>query len=456
MRLARISVRGLLRRFSYDIALRRDERITIIHGPNGYGKTTLLKLIDSFYVGAYDEVMSIPFDMLELEFDGAVRLVLTKRTPAQEPEDRETERKTSLTCEMYHGAEKAHGERLKFAERMHRISQTGDIVRRVLPFMERLGPTNWLDKRTGEVLDRSEIFERYPDMLPFRPGTIQEPEWLKEHKQGFHVRFIQSQRLLMRSASTDVSRSRRGPEYEYTVSAYAKELSATINHKVAEYGGLTASYERSFPSRFVAQPDTIVGADRLRLLRSEVKSRLDHIEEKRGELQSAGLLDKQADDRLVLSDSFSDAKLIFLDLYTKDIETKLKIFDDLTPKIKLFTDILNDRFSYKRVSISREHGFLITMDAQGPLAPEALSSGEQHELVLCFELLFKTGPGYLVMIDEPEISLHVEWQEAFLSDLQSIARVSLFDTLIATHSPVIIGNKWDLTESLSSQVPVNA
>jgi hypothetical protein len=456
MRLARVSVRGLLRRFSYDLVLHGDERITIIHGPNGYGKTTLLKLIDSFYVGAYDEVMSIPFDVLELEFEDAVRLVLTKMTPAQEPEDRETERKTSLMCEIYQGVEKVQGERLKIAEQMHRISQTGDLVRRAIPFMERIGPMSWLDRRTGEVLDRSEIFQRYPDMSPFRKGVIQEPGWLKEHKQGFHVRFIQSQRLLMRSASHDVSPRRGGSEYEYTVSAYAKELSATINRKVAEYGGLTASYERSFPSRFVAQPDAIVGADRLRLLRSEVKSRLDDIEKKRGELQSAGLLDKQEDDRLVLSDSFSDAKLIFLDLYTKDIETKLRIFDDLTPKIKLFTDILNDRFSYKRVSISRERGFLITMDSQGPLAPEGLSSGEQHELVLCFELLFKTGPGYLVMIDEPEISLHVEWQEAFLSDLQSIARVSLFDSLIATHSPVIIGNKWELTESLSNQVPVIA
>jgi predicted ATP-binding protein involved in virulence len=288
--------------------------------------------------------------------------------------------------------------------------------------------------------------------LPFRRDLVQDPDWLKEHKNSFRVRFIQSQRLLMRSERTPGSPNSTGSQYEYTVSAYAKELSETINRKVAEYGRLTASYERSFPSRFVAQPDTIVEPGRLLGLRSELRERLSAIDAKRAELQNAGLLDRQTDDQLTLADTFSDAKLIFLDLYTRDIETKLKAFDDLTPRIKLFTDILNSRLSYKRLSISRERGFLISLDGQGDLTPEDLSSGEQHELVLCFELLFKTGPGYFVMIDEPEISLHVEWQEAFLSDLHQIAQVSQFDSLIATHSPIIVGNRWDLTESLSSLV----
>ena len=76
--------------------------------------------------------------------------------------------------------------------------------------------------------------------------------------------------------------------------------------------------------------------------------------------------------------------------------------------------------------------------------------------MLCFELLFKTYPGNLVMIDEPEISLHVEWQESFLSDLEKMADLARFDSLIATHSPIVIGNRWDVAVNLSDQASTSA
>ena len=70
-----------------------------------------------------------------------------------------------------------------------------------------------------------------------------------------------------------------------------------------------------------------------------------------------------------------------------------------------------------------------------------LSSGEQHELVLLYDLLFNVQPGALVLIDEPEISLHVSWQKRFIEDLQRISRLVKFRSVVATHSPQIAG-KW--------------
>ena len=74
-----------------------------------------------------------------------------------------------------------------------------------------------------------------------------------------------------------------------------------------------------------------------------------------------------------------------------------------------------------------------------------LSSGEQHEIVLLFELLFETKPNSLILIDEPELSLHVAWQREMLKDLQEIADLSDFRAILATHSPQIINDRWDLT-----------
>ena len=69
-------------------------------------------------------------------------------------------------------------------------------------------------------------------------------------------------------------------------------------------------------------------------------------------------------------------------------------------------------------------------------------------MVLFCEFLFETKPGSLILIDEPEISLHVAWQREFLSDLAEVAKLARFDALIATHSPQIIADRWDLKVEL--------
>jgi predicted ATP-binding protein involved in virulence len=73
---------------------------------------------------------------------------------------------------------------------------------------------------------------------------------------------------------------------------------------------------------------------------------------------------------------------------------------------------------------------------------EKLSSGEQHQLVLFFELLFELKENALILIDEPELSLHVAWQKKFLSDLNRIIELNQFDVILATHSPQLVA-RWN-------------
>ena len=100
------------------------------------------------------------------------------------------------------------------------------------------------------------------------------------------------------------------------------------------------------------------------------------------------------------------------------------------------------------MTISRNTGFVFTNAEGTVLSATDLSSGEQHELVLFYELLFKVAPGSLVLIDEPEISLHVVWQEHFLKDVQDVTRLSDIDVIVATHSPDVIDGHRDLLVEL--------
>ena len=101
--------------------------------------------------------------------------------------------------------------------------------------------------------------------------------------------------------------------------------------------------------------------------------------------------------------------------------------------------------------IDRESGFYFKTDNGKKLALNELSSGEQHEVVLLYELIFKTKPGIVVLIDEPEISLHISWQKEFLDDLLKIIKIQNFQVMIATHSPSIINDRWDLVYNLEKK-----
>ena len=77
-----------------------------------------------------------------------------------------------------------------------------------------------------------------------------------------------------------------------------------------------------------------------------------------------------------------------------------------------------------------------------------LSSGEQQELVMLYKLIFKGEKDTIILIDEPEISLNVSWQREFLDDMKEIVDMNKISLIIATHSPQIINDNWELVDTL--------
>ena len=63
-RIARIAVRQLFGHYDHDIDLNLDERVTIIHGPNGVGKTVLLHLVSDLFSGRYPLLARVPYKKL--------------------------------------------------------------------------------------------------------------------------------------------------------------------------------------------------------------------------------------------------------------------------------------------------------------------------------------------------------------------------------------------------------
>jgi predicted ATP-binding protein involved in virulence len=163
----------------------------------------------------------------------------------------------------------------------------------------------------------------------------------------------------------------------------------------------------------------------------------------------AGLLEPEGESAFTMPHKIDSEKRSVLSVYVEDVQKKLSVFDDIAAKIDLFKNIINERFLYKEIAISKTDGFSFKARDGRNLALTDLSSGEQHEIVLYYDLLFRVQPHALILIDEPEISLHVAWQEQFLKDLIKINQLRRLDAIVATHSPQIISNRWDLTIELT-------
>ena len=72
-----------------------------------------------------------------------------------------------------------------------------------------------------------------------------------------------------------------------------------------------------------------------------------------------------------------------------------------------------------------------------PIEIEALSSGEKQLLIILGQALLQDLTPVIFIADEPELSLHVEWQEKLtpsIAELNPNAQI-----VFATHSPDIVG-----------------
>ena len=187
----------------------------------------------------------------------------------------------------------------------------------------------------------------------------------------------------------------------------------------------------------------------------ELNTALLKLDERRKVLSSIGLIESTHDSDLLQITEEQPDLMNALKLYIDDSHKKLAPFDDISNKISLFRQIVNKRFKHKTLTINKNDGFVfrskVKRDKDGQLekiSPLELSSGEQNELILFYELIFKSSPGDLILIDEPELSLHISWQNKFINDLKEVTSINKVSIIIATHSPDIIDENWDLKVEL--------
>ena len=126
-------------------------------------------------------------------------------------------------------------------------------------------------------------------------------------------------------------------------------------------------------------------------------------------------------------------------LYEKLQEDRKLIYQPVNRFIEVVNSLLAPR---KKVSISRQNELVVmSTNSENRIEIEDLSSGEKQLLIILGQALLQESTPVVFIADEPELSLHVEWQERLtpsIAELNPNAQI-----IFATHSPDIVGAYTD-------------
>ena len=112
----------------------------------------------------------------------------------------------------------------------------------------------------------------------------------------------------------------------------------------------------------------------------------------------------------------------------------------LSQKKTRFQDIVDDLFQATGKRIIRTENEIRFTQIGEVLTPYQLSSGEKQMLIILLTVLVEDDQPYVLFMDEPEVSLHIEWQKRLIDLILELnPNVQI---ILTTHSPAVVMNGW--------------
>jgi predicted ATP-binding protein involved in virulence len=421
------------------IDVRFNPDLSIITGSNGTGKTTAILLLQALLCPNFKDLISVPFESIELS-------LMIK------------ERETIIS---------ASNKNKQLVIKINSVQLPLEINR------EKFEELEYLNLRTKEISDPNEMALKFVGPHPVVDFIKQLPspifiglERRSEVFQNEREDFVERRMYMNKSRHelNDYKRQFKGTlgvsllETEFLVQAIYKRLRVIEDRYTADLQNeiLLSSFEyitfdskanfknsylekRGLLSRRKEIEDALakVGfssrqnfTDKLNVFFTKLESLIDSTDHKTNGISIEWLTNQSQIDKLT--------KL-------------LEIIDDYNSKVKIgfkpinkFLNIINSFFvdSGKSIYVD-EVGHLFIKRPNGRDVPiDALSSGERQIVILFANVMFNKNSSEfrdnILFIDEPELSLHIKWQEQFIDKLMTASDNTQF--ILATHSPDIVGD----------------
>ena len=429
-----IAIEKLFGIYNYDIKIPQGENVSILTGPNGYGKTTILNIIRHLLNCEFWFFYFLEFRRILILFDSDKYIEIQKSAVTQ----------LNYTLLSDKDTVDLSGTLQSQAKIALKENQNNALI-------ESFNVSNIYIQRLRRTFMRASMFHESPEIeledILEANYCLEEDEYLIEQcknllmfVQEHNCNFVKEQRILVsKSIPRSVSERRNLIlSNEYTIDLIAKELKVFFSQKQVEFAQKSQRIDADFIQR-------LVSTECVQYENEVFYNKLDSLKEKLKKYRRYELVT----DINLLEEYPTELKKI-LSLYIDDMENKISVFDEFYERLATFDQFISNKvLSNKIIRLNARKGISIyDTHFLKEIPLHKLSSGEQNLIILYYKLTFGSERGSLLLIDEPENSLHVAWITQMLDDYLTMAEKLKCQIILATHSPALINDKWDMVHDL--------
>ena len=438
MKLKSLKIEALFNTFSYDIHFHSQDRYLILTGINGYGKTTILNMISSLASKDLYYFYTVPFASICFEFeDGSVLSLYSDRVADDTSVDMPVRGGRRLIVDMRESDGKAIGSFCIDAATITRVMTTSYHFSHIS-----------INNRLKDDFESTEFYQVMKGeglLNAIMQLTGKNADQMIMRLDAFKASFIEAERTVecryLRPKNTVPNLEYRDPKW-YLINHLASDFRYMLNN---EYAGFV-KYSQQVDSDFINQAVSSSLVYDQKTYDAEGSKLITRAKE----LEILGLMPHMD------VKPYDEANAKMLTAYIVAQNEKMDFYNTLLSKIRLFYKLVDERgFVNKKMLVTVKDGFRFRADGNGFIDLSLLSSGEQNEVVMIYTLVFGVEDDSMLLIDEPETSLHVLWQKKFMRTIEEVSAVKNLFVIVATHSPQIIGTRWDnccdLTELMAGE-----
>lgn len=418
MQFSHIYIKKLFGLYDYNIDFFHNDgdKLTILTGPNGYGKTTILTIINKLNPNELYYFYILKYESIEVGMDDGNLIRICQEYVEDNNEETDSDRNLNLEKIV----------------RFEWINSEKKVISFFIYNSQNIKKAKRYYSHTFYSLINSESSFDDNGLLKNRHFN----EYIA-HALGQDI-FL----MLLEGVKSDFIKANRiynevnENSNELPIQKVKKNLMKILSDANKVYLEQSQRIEKNFINN-------ILSCDNIYVEENEYNVIAKTVSEKYNDLARFRLIEK------IDIPSYSDNKSFILSSYIKSLDEKFGKFGKLPEKLKLFEKLINSKkFANKNIIFSPQHGFLIVSKNNEFLDERLLSSGEQNEIILLYKLIFEIADNTTLLIDEPENSLHVAWQYDFIDDIKEIAKIKDLQLIISTHSITIVSKGEDNTLDL--------
>ncbi len=151
---------------------------------------------------------------------------------------------------------------------------------------------------------------------------------------------------------------------------------------------------------------------------------------------------KEKDETIKTLSSQETASIEDLEKLRQLIKEKEEINNRINYHKDLFLDLINELFAEteKTIDFDADNSIIFRKTNDKIITAYQLSSGEKQILIILLQVLMQNNQPSIILMDEPELSLHLSWQLRLIDMIQSLNENC--QLIIATHAPGIFSKGW--------------